>query len=207
MWAFVSLSAQWTMISCADQRSGPGFHWTASRGTLASAAASRAGPRAYRSIMVTRSAALRGMLWSPEKQVPQHETRAGETPCDEHRLQHGVGRTGRAEVDTASLGDAREHDAEEPPVHEHDEQDDDPYYEPAAQRVAHQRPCSGDPHAGAAQTSREAHGGFVDEVARHHHPGEAAERDAEHRAVRHHALPVHRSPRRGAPRKVGPPPT
>src|SRR5256885_1303332 len=85
MWAFVSLSAQWTMISCADQRSGPGFHWTASRGTLASAAASRAGPRAYRSIMVARSAALRGILWSPEKQVRQHETRAGEPPGDEHR--------------------------------------------------------------------------------------------------------------------------
>src|SRR2546429_6355079 len=184
MWAFVSLSAQWTMISCADQRSGPGFHWTASRGTLASAAASRAGPRAYRSIMVARSAALRGMLWSPEKQVPQHETRAGEPPGDEHRLQHGVGRTGRAEADTASLGDAREHDAEEPPVHEHDEQDDDSHHQPAAHRVAHQRAPSGDPHAGAEQTSREAHGGVVDEGARPPHPSGAAASAARHSAVR-----------------------
>src|SRR2546423_7172210 len=162
MWAFVSLSAQWTMISCADQRSGPGFHWSASRGTLASAAESRAGPRAYRSIMVARSAAVRGMLRSPEKQVPQHETRTSQTPGDEHRLQHGVGRTGRAEVDTASPGDAREHEAEERPVHEHDEQEDEPHHQPAAHRVALQRPPSGDPHAGAEQTSREAHGGFRD---------------------------------------------
>src|SRR5436309_7969102 len=45
MCALVSLSAQWTTISCADHFPGAGFHLRASGGTLASARLSSVGPR------------------------------------------------------------------------------------------------------------------------------------------------------------------
>src|SRR5437867_1512827 len=56
MCALVSLSAQWTTISCADHFPGAGFHLRASGGTLASARLSSVGPWAYRSIIAARSA-------------------------------------------------------------------------------------------------------------------------------------------------------
>ena len=44
MCALVSLSAQWTTISWADQRPAAGFHLSAAAGTWASARLSSAGP-------------------------------------------------------------------------------------------------------------------------------------------------------------------
>src|SRR5580700_581369 len=60
-YAFVSESAQCTMISCADHLPDPGRHCIALAGMRASAALSSAGPRPYRSINAWRSAGVMGM--------------------------------------------------------------------------------------------------------------------------------------------------
>src|SRR2546422_9375858 len=61
MCALVSLSAQWTTISCADHFPGAGFHLSASAGTLASARLSSVGPWGYRSIIAARLAGVEGI--------------------------------------------------------------------------------------------------------------------------------------------------
>src|SRR2546427_5848042 len=70
MCALVSLSAQWTTISCADHFPGAGFHLSASAGTLASARLSSVGPWAYRSIIAARSAVVKGIGTSWLAAVP-----------------------------------------------------------------------------------------------------------------------------------------
>src|SRR5262245_568426 len=56
-----SESAQWQITSWADHSPGAGRHWSASDGTVASAASSRAGPSAYRANSVSRSAVVSAM--------------------------------------------------------------------------------------------------------------------------------------------------
>src|SRR5882672_2745626 len=51
----VSESEQWTTTSWADHSPGFGRHWSASLGTVASAARRRRGPSAYWSISLARS--------------------------------------------------------------------------------------------------------------------------------------------------------
>ena len=58
---WVSESEQWTTTSCADHSPGFGLHWSASLGTIASAARRRRGPSAYWSINLVRSSGLKAM--------------------------------------------------------------------------------------------------------------------------------------------------
>src|SRR6266542_6798468 len=62
---FVSESAQWQTISCADHWLGAGRHLSASSGTWARALSRRAGPSAYCWMRRSRSTRDRGILGAP----------------------------------------------------------------------------------------------------------------------------------------------
>src|SRR5919198_4772877 len=70
-WLFVSESAQWQTISCADHSRGAGRHCIASFGTRASAALSRAGPAAYCARSDSRSA--RVSIVSAPREIPAQD--------------------------------------------------------------------------------------------------------------------------------------
>src|SRR5436309_15677597 len=96
----VSLSAQCTMISCADHLPGPGRHCMAAAGIFLSAAASTAGPLAYWSIKTSRSVAVRAISLIPlAEQIDDDEDHAGDARGEQQRSQARKGGARRAVIE------------------------------------------------------------------------------------------------------------
>src|SRR5690349_16698505 len=119
-----SLSAQCTMISCADHLPVPGRHCMAA-GIFWSAALSTAGPLAYRSISASRSAAERAMSRIPlAEEIEDHEYHAGDAGGEHQRPQPRECRARRAVVQPRrGLGQAGQEQCEEYPVEQDDGED------------------------------------------------------------------------------------